>query len=95
VFAVVLAVVVFATAASLFATAAVGLIAFVPLAGFAVFPLQAVAWLLRGLVFQYLGLAALGAYLTLFRAHLRRAGRLPADSSDAFNPASASWMRTA
>jgi hypothetical protein len=29
--------------------------------------LQATAWLLRGLLFHYLGLAALGAYLTLYR----------------------------
>jgi hypothetical protein len=32
-----------------------------------VFPLQIAALLLRGLVFEYLGLTALGAYLTLYR----------------------------
>ena len=42
------------------ATAGLSLISFVPLLGFAVFPLQAVAWLVRGLVFQYLGLTAHG-----------------------------------
>jgi hypothetical protein len=42
------------------------LIAFVPLVGLAVFPLQIAALLLRGLVFEYLGLTALGAYLTLY-----------------------------
>jgi hypothetical protein len=67
VFLVVLALVVVATAASLLATTGLGLISFVPLIGLAVFPLQAVAWLVRGLVFQYLGLTALGAYLALYR----------------------------
>jgi hypothetical protein len=56
-----------ATAASIVATAGLGLISFVPLLGMAAFPLQALAWLVRGLVFQYLGLTALGAYLTLYR----------------------------
>ena len=50
------------------ATTSLGLIAFVPLAGLAVVPLQLLAWLFRGLVFQFLGLSALGAYLTLYRA---------------------------
>jgi hypothetical protein len=67
VFLVVLALVVVGTAASVVTTAALSLISFVPLLGLAVFPLQATAWLLRGLLFQYLGLAALGAYLTLYR----------------------------
>ena len=67
VFAVVLALVVFATGASLLATAALGLIAFVPLLGLTVLPLQLVAWLFRGLVFQYIGLSSIGAYLTLYR----------------------------
>jgi hypothetical protein len=34
--------------------------------GLAVFPLQMAALLLRGLVFEYIGLTALGAYLTLY-----------------------------
>ncbi len=67
VFAVILALVVLATTASILATAALGLIAFVPLIGLAVLPLQLVAWLVRGLVFQYLGLTAIGAYLRLYR----------------------------
>lgn len=67
VFLVVLALVVVATVASLLATTGLGLISFVPLIGLAVFPLQAAAWLVRGLVFQYLGLTALGAYLALYR----------------------------
>jgi hypothetical protein len=34
-----------------------------------VFPLQLVALLIRGLVFEYLGLTALGAYVTLYVRH--------------------------
>jgi len=67
VFGVVLVMVVVATAASILATAGLGLIAFVPLAGLAVLPLQLAAWLLRGIVFEYLALAALGAYLSHYR----------------------------
>ena len=71
VFGVVLLVVVVATAASILATAGLGLIAFVPLVGIAVLPMQLAAWLLRGLVFEYLALAALGAYLTHYRSYAR------------------------
>ena len=67
VFLVVLAIVVFATGASLMATAALGLISFVPLLGLTVLPLQLGAWLFRGLVFQYVGLSSVGAYLKLYR----------------------------
>jgi hypothetical protein len=67
VFGVVLLIVLFATGASLLATAALGLIAFVPLLGLTVLPLQLVAWLFRGLVFQYIGLSSVGAYLKLYR----------------------------
>lgn len=66
VFVVVVALVVAATLASALAWSGVGLIAFVPLVGLAVFPLQLVALLLRGIVFEYLGLTALGAYLALY-----------------------------
>jgi hypothetical protein len=68
VFFVVLAIVVFATGASLIATAALGLISFVPVLGLTVLPLQLGAWLFRGLVFQYVGLSSLGAYLKLYRS---------------------------
>ena len=68
VFLVVLAIVVFATGASLMATAALGLISFVPLLGLTVLPLQLAAWLFRGLVFQYVGLSSIGAYLKLYRS---------------------------
>lgn len=66
VFLVVVTLVVAATLASALAWSGVGLIAFVPLVGLAVFPLQIVALLLRGIVFEYLGLTALGAYLALY-----------------------------
>lgn len=67
VFLVILLLVVVATGASFLATAALGLIAFVPFFGLAVLPLQLLAWLLRGLVFQYIGLTSIGAYLSLYR----------------------------
>ena len=66
---VVLGLVIGATFVSLIATTSLGLIAFVPLAGLAVIPLQLLAWMFRGLVFQYLGLSALAAYLSLYRRH--------------------------
>jgi hypothetical protein len=66
VFAVVFALVIAATFASALAWSGVGLIAFVPLVGLAVFPLQIAALLVRGIVFEYLGLTALGAYLSLY-----------------------------
>jgi hypothetical protein len=75
VFGVVLALVVCATGASLLATGALGLIGFVPLLGIAVVPLQLAAWLLRGVVFQYIGLTAIGAYLRLYRGYAARTVR--------------------
>lgn len=66
---VVLGLVLGATFVSLIATTSLGLIAFVPLAGLAVIPLQLLAWMFRGLVFQFLGLSALTAYLTVYRHH--------------------------
>jgi hypothetical protein len=83
VFLVVLALVVAATLASALAWSGVGLIAFVPLVGLAVFPLQIAALLIRGLLFEYIGLTALGAYLTLYRRHVRvraAAGARPLES---------------
>lgn len=77
IFGVVLVLVVLATAASILATGGLGLIAFVPLAGLAVIPLQVAAWLLRGFVFEYLALTALGAYLTQYRHYARGRGAAP------------------
>ena len=66
-FGVVAVLLMLATAASILATAGLALVAWVPFVGLIVVPLQAAAWLVRGLVFQYLGLTALGAYLTQYR----------------------------
>jgi hypothetical protein len=73
VFVIVVALVVAATLASVLAWSGVGLIAFVPLVGLAVFPLQIAALLLRGLIFEYLGLTALGAYVALYAGYASRA----------------------
>ncbi len=64
-----------ATVLSVVATWGFYLIAYVPLAGLIVLPLQLGAWLLRNLVFQYLGLTALSAYLSLFRSSAGAAER--------------------
>lgn len=69
VFAVVITMVVVATLVSALAWSGVGLIAFVPLVGLAVFPLQLVALLVRGLIYEYLGITALTAYVTLYKGH--------------------------
>lgn len=66
VFGVILVLVVLATVASIAATAGFGLIAFIPVATLVLLPLQLLAWLLRNLVFQYLGLTALATYLHLY-----------------------------
>ena len=71
IFGVVLLLVALAWVAAFLATAGLGLIAFVPFAGLAVVPLQFAAWLLRGFVFQFLGLTALGAYLSQYRLFAR------------------------
>ena len=70
VFLVVFAMVIAATIASALAWSGVGLITFVPLVGLLVAPLQIAALLVRGLVFEYIGLTAMGAYVTLYRRHL-------------------------
>jgi hypothetical protein len=72
VFVVVVVLVGAATLASALAWSGVGLIAFVPLVGLAVFPLQLAALLVRGVVFEYLGLTALCAYLTLYQGYAAR-----------------------
>jgi hypothetical protein len=69
IFGVIFVLVLAATLASALAWSGVGLIAFVPLVGLAVFPLQLAALLLRGLVFEYIGLTALAAYASLYRRY--------------------------
>jgi hypothetical protein len=84
VFLVVLAMVVGATLVSALAWSGVALIAFIPLVGLAVFPLQIVALLMRGLVFEYIGLTALGAYLTLYRRRAEQPGQAPLPNAGAY-----------
>ena len=67
VFLIILSLVVAATAVSWLATAALWLIGFVPFIGLAMIPLQLLAWLFRGIVFQFLGLSSIGAYARLYR----------------------------
>jgi len=78
IFGVVLLLATVATIASIVATAGFGLINLIPILGLAVLPLQIAAWLLRGFVFQYLALGALGAYLTHYR-HYAAAHPVAAD----------------
>jgi hypothetical protein len=73
IFGVILGLVIAATGVSFLATAALGLIAFVPFIGLAVLPLQLLAWVFRGVVFQFLGLTSIGAYLRLYRDHTAEA----------------------
>lgn len=68
IFAVMLAMVVLATGASLIAFAALGLIFLVPLVGLAAIPLQLLAFLLRALVFQYIDLTSIAAYAAIYRS---------------------------
>jgi len=77
-FLVVVAVVAAATLASALAWSGVGLIAFVPLIGLAVLPLQLAALVVRGVVFEFLGLTALCAYLTLYQKHAAARAEAPA-----------------
>lgn len=63
----ILALMLMATGVSILATTALGLIAFVPFVGLAALPLQVFAWLVRGVVFQYVGLTGVATYL---RVHI-------------------------
>jgi hypothetical protein len=89
IFLVIFGMVVAAWIASALAWSGVGLIAFVPLVGLAVFPLQLAALLLRGLVFEYIGLTAMGAYITLYRRYAANASRAaaPIQSDATLRPA--------
>jgi hypothetical protein len=92
VFLVVLGLMVLATFASALVWSGVGLVAFVPLVGLAVFPLQMAALLLRGIVFEYIGLSALAAYASLYGRTdeaLARAAQRERFGSDALGATSA------
>jgi hypothetical protein len=56
-----------ATAAALVATAGLALISWVPIVGLIVLPLQLVAWLVRGLIFQFMDLMTMVAYEAQYR----------------------------
>lgn len=71
IFLVILAVEIGATLVSALAWSGLGLIAFVPLVGLAVIPMQIVALAVRGLAFAYIGLTGASAYLTLYRREPR------------------------
>jgi hypothetical protein len=61
----ILALMLMATGASILATTQLGLIGFVPFIGLAALPLQVFAWLVRGVVFQFVGLTGVATYLRL------------------------------
>jgi hypothetical protein len=65
VLAAILALMLLSTGASILATTALGLIAFVPFVGLAALPLQVFAWLVRGVVFQFIGLTGVATYMRL------------------------------
>jgi hypothetical protein len=94
VFGVVFLLVVAATGASFVATGALGLIAFVPFVGLAVLPLQLIAWMFRSIVFQYLSLTAIGAYLRLYRQHCAEIGRPVVAGAQSVVPASMDALQT-
>jgi hypothetical protein len=77
VLAAILALMLMATAASILATTALGLIAFVPFVGLAALPLQIFAWLVRGVVFQFVGLTGVSTYLRLHYALQPSGVRVP------------------
>lgn len=56
-----------ATVGSITATAGLALVAWVPLAGLLFVPLQVAFWIVRGLLFDYMGLVTLSAYQTQYR----------------------------
>jgi hypothetical protein len=67
IFVVLMALMGLATAASVLATGLLGFVGFVPIVGVAALPLQLMAWLGRGLLFQFLGFAAVGACSSVAR----------------------------
>lgn len=77
VLAAILSLMLMATAASILATTALGLIAFVPFVGLAALPLQVFAWLVRGVVFQFVGLTGVSTYLRLHHALQPSGVRVP------------------
>jgi hypothetical protein len=77
VLAAILSLMLMATAASILATTALGLIAFVPFVGLAALPLQVLAWVVRGVVFQFVGLTGVATYIRLHYALQPSGVRVP------------------
>jgi hypothetical protein len=67
IFAVVMGLVLLATAGSVMMTAGLTFVAWVPVIGLIYMPLRAATWLIQGLLFQYVSLSALSAYQTQYR----------------------------
>jgi hypothetical protein len=65
VLAAILALMLMATGVSILATTQLGLIGFVPFIGLAALPLQIFAWLVRGIVFQFVGLTGVATYMRM------------------------------
>jgi hypothetical protein len=79
----ILALMLMATGVSILATAALGLIAFVPFVGLAALPLQVFAWVVRGFVFQFVGLTGVATYVRLH--HTLQASAVTVSPSDGFH----------
>jgi hypothetical protein len=86
VFLVILGLEIGATLVSALAWSGLGLIAFIPLVGLAVVPLQIMALVVRGLAFAYIGLSAAGSYLTLYRRAPRAFERRSAAMAQPLGP---------
>jgi hypothetical protein len=71
IFSVISGIEILAAATSILAAAGLTPIAYVPVLGLIVLPLQVAVWLVRGLVFEWLSLASLSAYQTQYRRFAR------------------------
>jgi hypothetical protein len=67
-----------ATATSVLAAAGLAVAAWTPIVSLVMVPVQAAAWMIRGLLFHLLGLVALAAYQTQYRRFSELRQRLPA-----------------
>jgi hypothetical protein len=82
------AVVILATALALLVTAGLAFVGYVPVVGLIFLPLQAAAWLVRGLVFQHVSLMTIAAYQTQYR-------RYAEPSEPGARPATHLWVQRA
>jgi uncharacterized membrane protein len=77
VLAAILSLMLMAIGAGILATTALSLIAFVPFVGLAALPLNVFAWIVRGVVFQFVGLTGAATYLRLHYALQPSGVRVP------------------